>query len=124
MLFCIFFSLTFYQEDFFSPEMFPDLANFKKLSLENFLKIRLNLALRLVKTHLLTKRVFLEFLGEFESFNTAFHFTFKDKFSFLTILFKTICFNSCRLKSLLIFLSFLVCFFIQKITIITKGIKI
>ena len=48
------YSLICYQEDFFNPEIAPDLASNKKLNLENFLKIRLNLALRLVKTHLLT----------------------------------------------------------------------
>jgi len=47
----------FYQDDFLSPEIVPDLARFKKLNLENFLKIRLNLALRFVKIHLLTNRV-------------------------------------------------------------------
>ena len=53
----IIYNLTFYQEDFFNPVMFPDRANRKKLSLENFLKTLLNLALRFVKIHLLTNRV-------------------------------------------------------------------
>jgi len=40
-----------------SPDIVPDLAKHKKLNLENFLKIRLNLALRLVKIHRLTNRI-------------------------------------------------------------------
>jgi len=53
----IIYNLIFYQEDFFNPVIFPDRANRKKLSLENFLKTLLNLALRFVKIHLLTNRV-------------------------------------------------------------------
>mgnify|MGYP006199090145 CR=1 FL=1 len=50
-------NLIFYQEDFFNPGMIPDLAKRKKLNLENLLKIRVNLALRLVKIHLFTNSV-------------------------------------------------------------------
>jgi hypothetical protein len=45
-------SLICYQQDFFNPEITPDLTKRKKLNLENFLKFRLNFALRFVKIHL------------------------------------------------------------------------
>lgn len=78
----------FYQDAFFNPEIAPDLASRNKLSLENFLKVLLNLALELVKTHLLTNLVLLCLPDKLDSFNIAFHFVTKGKFSFLTILFK------------------------------------
>ena len=82
--------MNFYQEDFFSPGILADLANRKKLNLENFLKMRLNLALRLVKIHLLTNCVLFWLFDKYDNFKIAFHFTTKDKFSFLTIFFKII----------------------------------
>ncbi len=80
----------FYQDAFFNPEMTPDLASRSKLNLENFLKVLLSLALELVKTHLLTNLVLLCLPDKLDNFNIAFHFITKDKFSFLTILFKII----------------------------------
>ena len=84
-----------YQEDFFSPGILPALANNKNFNLENFLKIRLNLALRLVKTHLFTNLVLFWLVGKLDNLEIAFHFTIKEKFSFLTILFRIILLTSC-----------------------------
>ena len=86
--------------------MRPDLANRKKLSLENFLKILLNLAFRPVKTHLFTKRVLLKLTKSFDNFNVAFHFKVSAKFLFLVIFFKILEVNSCLLKKFRIFESF------------------
>lgn len=108
----IIYNLIFYQEDFFNPVIFPDRANRKKLSLENFLKTLLNLALRFVKIHLLTNRVLFWLPEKPESFEIAFHLTSKDTFSFLITLLRIIWDNSCWLKSFLIFLSFWDFFFI------------
>jgi len=96
----------FYQDDFFNPTIAPALASRKKLNLENFLKILLNLAFRLVKIHLFTNRVLLNLIERLDSFNTAFHFKINEKLSFLIMFFKILEVNSCLLKSLRIFESF------------------
>lgn len=96
----------FYQEDFFNPTIEPDLANRRKLNLENFLKILLNLAFRRVNTHLFTNRVLFKVIERLESFNTAFHFKINEKLSFLIIFFNIQEANSNFLKSLRILKSF------------------
>lgn len=95
-----------YQEDFRNPAIEPDLASRKKLNLENFLKVLLNLALRRVRTHLFTNRVLFELTARLDNLSTAFHFKSNEKLSFLIKVFKKLEVNSSFLKTFRTFKSF------------------
>jgi len=103
--------INYYQLDFFTLDILPDLINFKKTCLEKGVNL-LNFLLFIVFKHLADRETGEFFLARPLNFKNAFHLTKIKKLKLLKIDFKTKIFVSARLIRNRSFLSFSNNFFI------------